>query len=116
MHQADREGPGGASWPKLLKLVHKAGEALSARWFPAGEPLLLAQPGLLGRYGLTGLLDAIVRRGGDRDSAAVFLLVPCHDTGGIPRINETLSVPGVLPGQALWVSRAWLSNLHNAAG
>ena len=51
----------------------------------------------------------------DRETPAVFLLVPSHDTGGVPRIDGTFTVPGVLPGQSLWVSRAWLSNRHNAA-
>jgi hypothetical protein len=39
------------------------------------------------------------------DAAAMLLLVPAHDTGGIPRISGELEVPGILPSQALWAPR-----------
>ena len=115
IYTADREGPAGPGWVKLLKLVDAAAEALAARLAKPAKPLLLVQPGPVARYGLTDLLRRLVEAGGNRESPAVFLLVPMHDTGGPPRINGTMPVPGVLPGQTMWVSRAWLSNRHNAA-
>jgi serine/threonine protein kinase len=115
VHTADREGPAGAHWGKLLKLVQAAADALAARLAKPDKPLLLVQPGPMARYGLTDFLHRLVGTGTNRESPAVFLLVPMHDTGGLPRINGTMPIPGVLPGQTMWVSRAWLSNRHNAA-
>ena len=46
---------------------------------------------------------------------AVLLLVPCPDTGSAPRIENHFAIPGLLPGQTLWIPRAWLKNAHNAA-
>jgi serine/threonine protein kinase len=115
IHSADREGPGGSHWSKLVKLVHAAADAFDARRAKPVRPLLLVQPGLIARYGLTDFLHRLVETGSNRESPAVFLLVPMHDTGGLPRINGTMPIPGLLPGQAMWLCRAWLSNRHNAA-
>ncbi|MBL8609143.1 MAG: hypothetical protein JNL38_17580, partial [Myxococcales bacterium] len=115
VHSADRDGPRGPHWGKLLKLVHAAADALAARLSKPARPLLLVQPGPIARYGLTDFLHRLVEAGSNRETPATFLLVPMHDGGGIPRIDGTLPIPGVLPGQAMWVSRAWLSNRHNAA-
>jgi serine/threonine protein kinase len=115
VYAADREGPDGPHWSKLLKLVHAAADALATRLLPPVRPLLLVQPGPIARYGLTDLVQKIVLAGASRESPAIILLVPAHDTGGLPRIDGTMPVTGILPGQAMWVSRAWLSNRHNAA-
>jgi hypothetical protein len=115
VHIADREGPAGPQWAKLLKLVHAAAEALAMRLAKHAKPLLLVQPGPIARYGLTEFLLRVVAAGSSTETPAVFLLVPAHDTGGNPRIGGTMSIPGILPGQTMWVSRAWLSNRHNAA-
>jgi hypothetical protein len=118
VHEADRIGPRGEHWPRLLKLVTAAADALAARLAkaaPEGGPLLLVQPGPIARYELVDFLTKLVDLGKDREAPAVFLLVPAHDTGGVPRINETLTIPGVIASNALWVSRAWLANRHNAA-
>jgi hypothetical protein len=115
VHTADREGPSGPAWPKLLRLVHLAADALAVRLAKADRPLLLVQPGLLARYGLADFLRRLVELGSNRETPAMLLLVPMHDTGGMPRIDGTMSIPGLLPGQAMWVSRAWLANRHNAA-
>jgi serine/threonine protein kinase len=115
VHTADREGPTGPQWNKLLRLVYAAAEALAARLAKHERPLLLVQPGPVARYGLTDFTRRLVDMGTNRETPAVFLLVPMHDSGGMPRINGTMPIVGVLPGQAMWVSRAWLSNRHNAA-
>jgi hypothetical protein len=98
-----------------VKLVEAAAESLAARLLPSTAPLLLVQPGLLARYGLIDFLRKLVETGSRRDTPAVFLLVPAHEAAGAPRIEGTLAVPGILPEQALWVSRDWLANRHNAA-
>lgn len=110
IHQADREGAGGKAWRNLLKLSEKAAEQVAASLLPPKSPLLLIQPGPIARYRLTGFLERVAAAAKQDDSAAIFLLVPSHDTGGIPRINSELLIPGILPSQVLWMSRSWLSH------
>jgi hypothetical protein len=114
VHGADREGPAGRSWKHVVRLAELAAVALAERLLPPKAPLLLVQPGLLARYRLTGFLEALVAASRRDDAEAILLLVPGHDTGGVPVINGVLPVPGVLPGQRLSVSREWLRNEHNA--
>ncbi len=115
VHAADRAGPTGEHWPRLMKLVSAAAEALEKKLLPPKEPLLLVQPGLLARYRLEGLTRALVEAGKSGDCAAIFLVVADHDRSGLPRINGEMAIPGLLSSQALWMSRAWLANKHNAA-
>lgn len=116
IHAADREGRVGSAWPNLLRLVDNAASEVMARLLPAKKPLLLVQPGLIARYRLEGVLQKLMAAGADRSSqAALFLLVPSHDVGGMPRINGELAIPGMLQSQVLWVSLDWLANKHNAA-
>ncbi|MCC6750660.1 MAG: protein kinase [Deltaproteobacteria bacterium] len=114
VHQADRarHGPG---WERLLKLMQDAAARVAEALLPPAQPLLLVQPGPCARYRLMGFLEALVETGKRSDSAAVLLLVPAEDTGGIPRINGELAIPGVLSSHVLWVSPEWLANKHNAA-
>jgi hypothetical protein len=109
VHDADLEGPTGKAWPNLLKLAESAANALGERLLPPRKPLLLVQPGLLARYRLEGFLRQVVEASHRDDAAAIFLLVPAHDTGGIPKINGELAIPGILPSQALWIPRPWLA-------
>lgn len=112
---ADREGPFGDQWPRLLKLVHAAADALGERLGARTKPVLLVQPGPLARYDLSEFLRRLVEAAASRETPALFLLVPTHDGGGMPRIDGSMAIPGALPGQAVWVSLAWLQNRHNAA-
>ncbi len=115
VHAADRAGPNGEHWPRLMKLVNAAADALEHRLLPPKEPLLLVQPGLLARYRLESLTRALVEAGRAGECAAIFLVVADHDRSGLPRINGEMAIPGLLSSQALWMSRAWLANKHNAA-
>jgi serine/threonine protein kinase len=115
VHSADREGPKGPHWPKLLKLVQAAANELVARLVQSKKPLLLVQPGPLARYGLNEALAKLVQAGQNMESPAMFLLVPMHDSHGVPRIEGTMTIPGALPGQSMWITSAWLKNRHNAA-
>jgi hypothetical protein len=113
----DTDGQGATSpgWSNLKKLAERCAERVLAQLVPIRTPLLLHQLGLVARYELTDFLHKLVANAQSRDAKAVFLLMPCPDTGALPRINGTLSVPGLLPGQALWVPSEWLKNMHNAA-
>lgn len=111
VHEADQEGSGGGAWGNLVQLAELAAAEVARALLPPREPLLLVQPGLLSRYRLEGFLRAVVEASRRDDAAAIFLVVPAHDTGGIPRINEALTVPGILPSQAMWVPAAWIRGM-----
>jgi len=107
VHAADREGPGGASWENLVRLAEMAAEEVARGLFPPSRPLVLAQPGLVARYRLEGFVDALLAASKKDEAAAIFLLVPSRDTGGIPRINGEMSIRGILPSQAMWAPSGW---------
>jgi hypothetical protein len=116
VHAADRDGPTAKGWRNLRKLAQQAVEQVASKLLPPREaPLLLIQPGLIARYGLDEFLRKMVQAAESEDCHAIFLLVPSRQQAGLPPINEEMAVPGVLPSQALWISREWLRNLHNAA-
>ena len=115
VYAADREGPAGAAWPNLVHLAELAAAEVADRLLPPKTPLVLVCPGLLSRYRLTGFLERVIAASKERDSAAIFLLVPAHDGSGVPRINQEMPIRGVLASDGLWVSSHWLSNKHNAA-
>ncbi|MFW6023332.1 MAG: protein kinase domain-containing protein, partial [Myxococcota bacterium] len=115
VHDTDRAGPADPDWPLLRELAARAAARVADRLLPPRAPLLLVQPGPIARYALTAFLERLRKASEDPAAAAILLLVPSPDTGGIPAINGTLPIPGVLPSQVLWVSREWLQNQHNAA-
>ncbi|MBO6936772.1 MAG: BREX system serine/threonine kinase PglW [Deltaproteobacteria bacterium] len=114
VHDADRGGRDGKNWSNLMRLIEAAAASVAEQLLPPKEPLLLVQPGLLARYQLTSFLERLVASAKSAE-APILLLVPAHDTGGIPSINGELSIPGLHPSQALWVPLEWLANRHNAA-
>lgn len=113
--QTDGEGREHPGWNNLKKLAERCAERVLDQLVPARAPLLLHQLGLVERYELTSFLHKFVQAAQSAQSRAVFLLVPCPDTGAAPRINGQLAIPGMLPGQALWVPLEWINNHHNAA-
>jgi len=109
VYQTDHDGPTGAAWPMLCKLADQAATTLADELFPPTEPLLLVQPGLIARYHLDGFLNRLIQASQQDEAQAILLLVPAHETGGIPKINGELTIGSILPSQALWIPRAWLS-------
>jgi hypothetical protein len=90
-------------------------EYLADALLPPRTPLLLTQPGLIGRYQLASFLGRLVHAARDfDDAAAILLLVPGHE-GGRPTIGD-LAIPGLLPGQSVWVPGPWLSRASRADG
>lgn len=114
VHDADRGGRDGKNWSNLLRLVEAAATSVADQLLPPKAPLLLVQPGLIARYRLDSFLERLVAASKSAE-APILLLVPAHDTGGIPAINGELPIPGLHPSQALWVPLEWLANRHNAA-
>jgi hypothetical protein len=114
VHDADRLGPTGPAWPNLTKLVTAAADDVATALLPPTHPLLLVQPGLIARYRLEPFLLRLVEAAKSPDAAAILLLVPSHDVGGIPRINGAMTIPGLLPSQALWIPPEWLREQREA--
>ncbi|MCC7381019.1 MAG: BREX system serine/threonine kinase PglW [Deltaproteobacteria bacterium] len=116
VHIADREGEGGKNWNHLLRLVNAAVEDVARELLPPKEPTLFVQVGLLARYRLEGFLHTLMEAAKRPECPAIFVLVPAHDTGGLPRINGELTFPGLLASQAEWIPKAWLRRARpNAA-
>jgi hypothetical protein len=113
---ADRAGEGGPDWPLLLELVREAADGLVDDLLKRRErTLVLAWPGALARYGLSGALSRIVDGAERGDAPAILLVVPSHADGTAPSINGRLPVPAPLPSQRLVMPEAWLANAHNAS-
>ena len=116
VHKADLRGPRGKRWSTLIKLVNDAADEVLAELLPPKQPLLLTNPGLLARYQLSHFIEALIACAAEDDDAqAIFLLVPAHDVGGIPRINGTLPIRGVLESDAFWIPSSWIEHLENPA-
>lgn len=109
----DLKGAYGDDWPELRQVAQQAAVRVASQLFPAPEPLLLVQPGLLARYHLTSFLRRLLDASRDPNCAALFLLVPSRDQAGVPKINETLVIPEVGLPQTLWIPGEWL-NRHDA--
>jgi serine/threonine protein kinase len=113
---ADRAGPDGPDWPLLLELVRQATDGVVDDLLKRREQtLVLAWPGALARYGLSGALSRIVDEAERGDAPAILLVVPSHADGTAPSINGRLPVPAPLPSQRLVMPDAWLANAHKAA-
>ncbi len=108
LYRADQLGPGGDDWQELRLVAQRAAERVANELLPAPAPLLLVQPGLLSRFRLEGFLKRLLDASRDPKCAAIFLLVPSHDSVGVPRINGELTIPEVGLPQTLWVPLEWV--------
>ncbi len=108
VYATDGAGRTADGWLNLRRLAEATTAGVADALLPPRAPLLLTQPGLIGRYQLTGFLDRLVRAARDADDgAAIFLLLPGHE-GARPVIGD-VPIPGLLPGQHVWIPRPWLS-------
>jgi serine/threonine protein kinase len=116
IESADRAGPDGPDWRLLLELIRQAtDDVVDDLLKPRDQTLVLAWPGALARYGLSGALSRIVNEAERGDAPAILLVVPSHADGAAPTINGRLPVPAPLPSQRLVMPDAWLANAHKAA-
>jgi serine/threonine protein kinase len=109
LYRADAEGAHGNHWHNLRRVAEEAASQLAARWLPGlrtagAAPRLFVQLGLVARYGLTPLLEALTHA--DTAASVLFLIAGDSTTGFA--VNHTLTVPGVLPSHCTRLSSAWL--------
>src|SRR5690606_19006916 len=105
--ETDAAGPVGDAWSNLTDLAEEAAAAVAAALFPPAEPMLLTEPGLIDRYQLTGFLGEMVAGSQNDASEAIVLLCP-GQAGRTPTIEGRTAIPGLLPGQSLWLPDSWL--------
>ena len=107
--QADRDGPGGAQWERLCKIMRRAADMVVDQvCTDRVRPQLLIHPGSFARYGLAAPLERLARRAEEEDGAAIVLLLASHDDGQAPSVNGVLPVHAPLPGQRLRVPYGFL--------
>lgn len=108
-----------AAEPLLLELVRQATDGvvddlLKRPTQGDAQTLVLAWPGALARYSLSGALARIVNEAEGGDAPAILLVVPSHADGSAPSIDGRLPVAAPLPSQRLVMPDAWLANAHRA--
>jgi serine/threonine protein kinase len=111
--RADSAAPGSVDHSRLLQLARQAGQLAIERLLASPRPLLLTDPGLLGRWQLTDLIDPL-RDGAGRPGALprCWLLVPMV-ANALPSID---GVPVPVLGASQWarIPAAWIANRHRA--
>jgi serine/threonine protein kinase len=105
--ETDANGHLDDGWRNLRALAAEAAGDVTSILFPPRSPLLVTEPGLIDRYQLDGFLRSIVAAARDDASAAIIMLCPGHG-GGQPTIEGRTIVPGVLPGQSMWIPPSWI--------
>ena len=116
VEETDRRGPDGSDdWIMLSRLVEESAERVVSGLVSRRGTLLLTQPGILARYGLSAPLHALLRTEQRDDGPGVFLLVPGFGdpspTAVIHAPTGSLAVP--LTSQAsqrLRIPEVWITN------
>lgn len=110
--ETDRLGPSaGEDWQHLCRAVEIAAERVSERLAAERGTLLVCDPGILARYGLTEPLARLRRATEADEGPGVFVLVPrFEDAQANPVIDGLSPVPIALsnPAQHLRLPSAWL--------
>ncbi len=105
--ETDATGKSADAWGNLTDLAAEAAGQVAASLFPPTAPLLVTEPGLIDRYQLLGFLAEMVAASQDDAAEAILLLCPGHP-GLAPTIEGRTAVPGLIPGQSLWLPPSWL--------
>ena len=111
--RADGAEPDSRDWANLQRLVQRALPGLRERLLGSAGPLLLTSPGLLARYGLTGLVsDLEAQVGTPGCTPALWLLLPTRRQGK-PMLDGA-PVPLVHGSSAADLPQSWIENRHRA--
>lgn len=110
---ADASPRGSRDWMNLGRLVTRAADRVRDDLIARRAPLLLVNPGLLARYELMSLVDALRDAAGRPDAPpAVWLLAPM-DANALPAVDG-VAVPLITSAQWARVPQPWLENRHRA--
>ena len=112
---ADAASRDSADFRNLLRLAAKAGPRVRDAVLALRTPALLTRAGMLARYDLMDMLDAMSQASGTAGGPpSLWLLLPQQD-GGRPRVD--VAVLPVIAGSN-WgrLTSPWLDNAHRAGG
>ena len=111
---ADRAGPTGPHWRKVLELMNEAAGRLATTLLGEDRPLILAHPGILARYGLEGFLSTLISASDGDRAPPIFLVNPVwQQQGGPPPIDDvdrTLPIPTGRASRRVIVPASWIQN------
>ena len=112
---ADASPRTSADFRNLLRLAARAAPRVQNHLLALRTPALLTRPGLLARYELMDLLNALSQASGATGGPpSLWLLVPQPDRG-LPHIDSTV-LPVISSANWAWLSPVWLANAHRAGG
>lgn len=111
--QADAAAHASADWRRLTTLVERAMPAIVDQLRDDPRPLLLQHPGLLVRYGQTGLIQTLRDAASAGQRPARLLLLP-GDSQQPPMLDGVV-LPVITPTDWTHLPRSWLENRHRAA-
>jgi hypothetical protein len=114
VEETDANGRIDDDWRTLVQLAVDAASDVARLLLPPKAPLLITEPGLIHRYQLDGFLRAMVANSRNDDAAAIVLLCPGH-RGTQPTIEGETIIPGVLPGQSVWIPVSWIAEHRRRA-
>ncbi len=111
---ADRAGPAGPHWRKVVELMKEAANRVAGSILAERDPVVLTHPGILARYGLEGFLSTLVDAADSDRAPPIFLLNPAwQQEGGPPPIDDvdrTLQIPAGRASRRVTVPAAWIQN------
>jgi hypothetical protein len=112
---ADAASRDGADFKNLLRLAAKAAPRVRDRVLALEQPALLIRPGLLARYDLMDMLDAMAQASGSASGPpSLWLLVPQAD-GRRPQVDGVV-LPIVSTANWVRLTDSWIANAHRAGG
>jgi hypothetical protein len=109
---ADAAGNGTADGRRFAALVQRVRPRVAAALAEVARPTLLLHPGLLGRYDLLGVFDALQDR--TRRGPGVVVLVPADGQDTMPRVDER-ALPVVHASDWARVPRRWKQRINHVA-
>ena len=112
VERADGADRGGQDWKNLIHLAGRAGPKVADAILRRPSHTLLVHPGLIARYDLMAVLEALRDRvGHDAPCPGLWVLVAADGQSELP-VLDGAEIPLITPGQRAKVSESWLANLH----
>jgi serine/threonine protein kinase len=113
---ADSADHNAADWRNLIRLASQATDTIRDEVVKDEQPLLLVQPGLLGRYDRLDFFAHLRDRAGTAGAVQVaWVLIPSDAQETLPMLDGR-AIPVLTPGEWTRIPESWLSNLHRSEG